>query len=155
MRAEFTLFAAAITLSLVALLVAPRRITQAWRVPTALLVATLGAISPLVLYQLTDPALAAGRALWEWSAAGGPTIQASYRLDGLGAIAVSAGFAYVAAALLANALTAARTAIATAAATRSTVTTTAMNAKPIARASEGRRRGELADRAFARSAAAT
>ncbi len=103
MRAEFTLFAAAITLSLVALLVAPRRIAQAWRVPTALLVATLGAISPLLLYQLTDPALAAGRALWEWSAAGGPTIQASYRLDGLGAIAVSAGFAYVAAALLANA----------------------------------------------------
>ena len=103
MRAEFTLFAAAITLSLVALLVAPRRIAQAWRVPTALLVATLGAISPLLLYQLTDPALAAGRALWEWSAAGGPTIQASYRLDGLGAVGVCAGFAYVAAALLANA----------------------------------------------------
>src|SRR6185503_4441610 len=70
---------------------------------TALLVAALGAISPLLLYQLTDPALAAGRALWEWSAAGGPTIQATYRLDGLGAVAVSAGFAYVAAALLANA----------------------------------------------------
>ena len=103
MRAEFTLFVAAITLSLVALLVAPRRIAQAWRVPTALWVATLGAISPLLLYQLTDPALAAGRALWEWSAAGGPTIQASYRLDGLAAVAVSAGFAYVAAALLANA----------------------------------------------------
>jgi hypothetical protein len=102
-RAEFTLFAAAITLSLVALLVAPRRIAQAWRVPTALLVATLGAISPLLLYQLTDPALAAGRALWEWSAAGGPTIQATYRLDGLAAVALSAGFAYVAAALLANA----------------------------------------------------
>jgi hypothetical protein len=102
-RAEFTLFAAAITLSLVALLVAPRRIRQAWRVPTALLVATLGAISPLLLYQLSDPALAAGRALWEWSAAGGPTIQAAYRLDGLATVAVSAGFAYVAAALLANA----------------------------------------------------
>jgi hypothetical protein len=102
-RAEFTLFAAAITLSLVALLVAPRRIAQAWRVPTALLVATLGAISPLLLFQLSDPAFAAGRALWEWSAAGGPTIQASYRLDGLATVAVSAGLAYVAAALLANA----------------------------------------------------
>jgi hypothetical protein len=106
-RAEFTLFAAAITLSLVALLVAPRRIAQAWRVPTALLVATLGAISPLLFYQLTDPAVAAGRALWEWSAAGGPTIQASYRLDGLAAVAIAAGFAYVAAALLANARSAA------------------------------------------------
>jgi hypothetical protein len=102
-RAEFTLFAAAITLSLVALLVAPRRISQVWRVPTALLVAALGAISPLLLYQVSDPALAAGRALWEWSAAGGPTIQASYRLDGLATVAISAGFAYVAAALLANA----------------------------------------------------
>ena len=56
---------------------------------------------------------------------------------------------------VANALTAARTAIATAAATRSTVTTTAMKAKPIASASEGRKRGELAERALASSAAAT
>jgi hypothetical protein len=102
-RAEFTLFAAAISLSLVALLVAPRRIAQAWRVPTALLIAILGAVSPLLLYQVSDPALAAGRALWEWSAAGGPTIQAFYRLDGLATLAISAGFAYVAAGLLANA----------------------------------------------------
>ena len=106
-RAEFTLFAAAIGLSLVALLVAPRRIAQAWRVPTALLFAALGAISPLLFYQLSDPAVAAGRALWEWSAAGGPTIQASYRLDGLGTLGISAGFAFVAAALLANARSAA------------------------------------------------
>ena len=107
MRAEITLFAAAITLSLVALLVAPRRIAQAWRVPSALLVATLGTISPLLLYQFSDPALAAGRALWEWSAAGGPTIQASYRLDGLATVGIAAGFAYVAAGLLANARSAA------------------------------------------------
>ena len=107
MRAEFTLFAAAIGLSLVALLVAPRRIAQAWRVPTAFLVATLGAVSPLLFYQLSDPALATGRALWEWSAAGGPTIQASYRLDGLATVGISAGFAYVAAGLLANARSAA------------------------------------------------
>jgi hypothetical protein len=106
-RAEFTLFAAAITLSLVALLVAPRRIAQAWRVPTALLVAAIGAISPLVLYQFIDASLSAGRALWEWSAAGGPTIQASYRLDGLATVAIAAGSAYVAAGLLANARSAA------------------------------------------------
>ena len=103
MRAEFTLFATAITLSLVALLVAPRRIAQAWRVPSALLVGAIAGMLPLLLYQLTDPTLATGRALWEWSAAGGPTIQASYRLDGLAATAMSAGAAYVAATLLANA----------------------------------------------------
>ena len=107
MRAEFALFAAAIALSLVALLVAPRRITQAWRVPTALLVATSGALAPLLLYQSLDPSRAAGRALWEWSAAGGPTIQAAYRLDGLGAVGIAAGAAYVAAGLLASARSAA------------------------------------------------
>jgi hypothetical protein len=106
-RAEFTLFAAAITLSLVALLVAPRRIAQAWRVPTALLVAAVGAVAPLLLYQLTDPSVSAGRALWEWSAAGGPTIQASYRLDGIATVAIAAGSAFVAAGLLANARSAA------------------------------------------------
>src|SRR5205807_1502885 len=94
-------------LSFVALLVAPRRITQAWRVPTALLVATAGALAPLLLYQLLDPSLAAGRALWEWSAAGGPTIQAAYRLDGLGTVGIAAGAAYVAAGLLASARSAA------------------------------------------------
>lgn len=107
MRAEFALFVAAISLSLVALLVAPRRLTQAWRVPTALLVAAAGTIGPLLLYQFLDPSLAAGRALWEWSAAGGPTIQASYRLDGLGTLGVAAGTAYVAAGLLASARSAA------------------------------------------------
>ena len=56
---------------------------------------------------------------------------------------------------VANAVTAARTAIATAAATRSTVTTTAMNTNPTASASEGRKRGEAADRALASSPAAT
>jgi hypothetical protein len=102
-RAEVALFAAAIALSLVALLVAPRRVTQAWRVPTALLLATLGGIAPLLLYQFVAPSLAAGRALWEWSAAGGPTIQASYRLDGVATVGIAAGAAYVGAALLASA----------------------------------------------------
>jgi hypothetical protein len=102
-RAEFTLFAAAIALSLVALLVAPQRIAQAWRVPTALLIGAIGALTPLLLYQLIDPSLSAGRALWEWSAAGGPAIQASYRLDGAATVAIAAGVAYVAASLLASA----------------------------------------------------
>jgi hypothetical protein len=107
MRAEFALFAAAVTLSLVALLVAPRRIVQAWRVPTALLLGAIGALVPLISYRFVDPTSAAGRALWEWSAAGGPTIQASYQLDGVATIGISAGMAYVAALLLANARSAA------------------------------------------------
>jgi hypothetical protein len=102
-RAEVAFFAAAIALSLVALLVAPRHVTQAWRVPTALLLATLGAIAPLLLYQFVAPSLSAGRALWEWSAAGGPTIQASYRLDGVATVGIAAGAAYVGAVLLASA----------------------------------------------------
>src|SRR4030081_3529029 len=56
---------------------------------------------------------------------------------------------------IANAVTAARTAIATAAATRSTVTTTAVKTNPIASASDGKKRGEAADRALASNAAAT
>ena len=101
MRAEFALFAAALALSLVALLVASRPSDKAWRVPTAVLFALLATIGPLLLYQFLNPALAAGRALWEWSAAGGPTIQASYRLDGIGAVGVAACSAYVSAGLLA------------------------------------------------------
>jgi len=104
-RAEFALFAAAAALSIVALLVAPPRIGRSWRVPSAVLLAFLGAITPLVVYQFLDPSLAAGRALWEWSAAGGPTIQASYRLDALAAVAITVGAAYAGAGLLASART--------------------------------------------------
>ena len=103
MRAEFALFAAATLLSAVALLVAPRRSDKAWRMPIAFFLAVIAAVAPLLLYQFIDPALSAGRALWEWSAAGGPTIQASYRLDGVGTVGLAACTAYVAAALLASA----------------------------------------------------
>ena len=69
--------------------------------PIAIFFAVLAPAVPLLLYPLIDPALSSGRALWEWSAAGGPAIQASYAFDGLGAIAVGATTAYVAAGLLA------------------------------------------------------
>src|SRR5205807_555589 len=65
------------------------------------------AATPLLLYQFVDPAFAAGRALWEWTAAGGPTIQASYRLDGIGAVGIAATCGYAAAGLLASARSAA------------------------------------------------
>ncbi|MEK6620636.1 MAG: hypothetical protein AABZ26_06670, partial [Chloroflexota bacterium] len=51
------------------------------------------------MFPRVDPARSAGRALWEWSAVGGPTIQAAYRVDGLGAIAVAVCIAYAGAAL--------------------------------------------------------
>ena len=94
MRAEFALFAAATLLSAVALLVAPRRSDKAWRMPIAFFLAVIAAVAPLLLYQFVDPALSTGRALWEWSAAGGPTIQASYRLDGVGTVGLAACTAY-------------------------------------------------------------
>ena len=107
MRAEFALFAAAAALSVVALVSASRRSDQAWGVPTAFVVALAAAATPLLLYQFVDPAFAAGRALWEWTAAGGPTIQASYRLDGIGAVGIAATCGYAAAGLLASARSAA------------------------------------------------
>jgi hypothetical protein len=60
------------------------------------------------MYVALDPQRAAGRALWEWSAVGGPTIQASYRLDGLAAIGVAIGGLYIAAALVATTRVSAR-----------------------------------------------
>ena len=61
--------------------------------------AVVAVIAPLVLATAIDPARAAGRALWEWSAAGGPTVQASYRFDGVAAIGVAVGAAYATAGL--------------------------------------------------------
>lgn len=96
--AELPLIFAAAALALVALslFLAPGS-AAARRV--AVLFATAGAVAPLLLATLLDPAHAAGRALWEWSAAGGPTVQASYRFDGIAAVAVAVGAAYGAAGL--------------------------------------------------------
>ncbi len=60
-------------------------------------------IVPLIAAIAIDPAREAGQALWEWSAAGGPTIQASYRFDGVAAIGVAVGTAYTVAGLIAAA----------------------------------------------------
>ena len=65
-------------------------------------------LAPLLLYVALDPAGARGNVLWEWSAVGGPTIQASYRLDGLATAGVAIGALYVAAALVATTRVSAR-----------------------------------------------
>src|SRR2546430_111976 len=64
------------------------------------MVAAIVAVAlPLILATTIEPARAAGRALWEWSAAGGPTVQASYRFDGIAAVGVAVGAAYAGAGL--------------------------------------------------------
>lgn len=65
----------------------------------AIVLVVLGAFLPIALDPLVDPTRAVGRALWEWSAVGGPTIQASYRLDALSEVAVALTVMYAGAAM--------------------------------------------------------
>jgi hypothetical protein len=94
--AELPLIASAAALALVGLLLATR---SKYALPAAIVAAIFACGAPLVLATLIDPANAAGRALWEWSAAGGPTVRASYRFDGIAAIGVAVGAAYAGAGL--------------------------------------------------------
>ena len=96
MTAELPLIASAAALALVGLLLATR---SKYALPAAIVAAIFACGAPLVLATLIDPANAAGRALWEWSAAGGPTVRASYRFDGIAAIGVAVGAAYAGAGL--------------------------------------------------------
>ena len=107
-RAELILFVVALSLSALAFaFVMPRRAFR-WRIPFAVACCAIAGLAPLLMYVALDPQDAGGRALWEWSAVGGPTIQASYRLDGLAAIGVAIGGLYVAAALVATTRVSAR-----------------------------------------------
>ncbi|HUG05894.1 MAG TPA: hypothetical protein VMQ78_05105 [Candidatus Limnocylindria bacterium] len=107
-RAELILFVVALSLAALAFaFVVPRRRSR-WRTPFAAACCAIAGLAPLLMYFALDPERARGRALWEWSAIGGPTIQASYRLDGLATIAVAIGALYVAAALVATTRVSAR-----------------------------------------------
>ena len=68
----------------------------------------MAGVAPLVSYPFIDPSRADGRALWEWSAVGGPTVQASYRFDGLAAVGLAIGLLYVGAALISTTRVASR-----------------------------------------------
>ena len=59
----------------------------------------LGCALPLGSQPFIDPSRSGGRALWEWSAVGGPTVQASYRVDDLAAIAIALTVAFTGASL--------------------------------------------------------
>src|SRR5438093_614245 len=101
-RAELILFVVALALAALAFAFAMPYRTFRWRIPSAVALCVIAGLAPLLMYVALDPARARGQALWEWSAVGGPTIQASYRLDGLAAIGVGIGALYVAAALVAT-----------------------------------------------------
>ncbi len=99
-RAELILFVVALSLAALAFaFVMPHR-TFRWRIPFAAALCVIAGLAPLLMYVALDPERSRGHALWEWSAVGGPTIQASYRLDGLAAIGVGIGALYIAAALV-------------------------------------------------------
>jgi len=107
-RAEVILFVVALALSALAFaFVMPRRAFR-WRIPFAAACCVFAGLAPLLMYVALDPERARGHALWEWSAVGGPTIQASYRLDGLATIGLAIGALYIAAALVATTRVSAR-----------------------------------------------
>ncbi len=107
-RAELILFVVALALAALAFaFVMPRRAFR-WRIPFAVACCAVAGLAPLLMYVALDPQHATGSALWEWSAVGGPTIQASYQLDGLGAIGVAIGALYIGAALVATTRVSAR-----------------------------------------------
>ena len=107
-RAELILFVVALSLSALAFAFVMPRLTGRGRVPFAVACCALVGLAPLLMYVALDPERARGNSLWEWSAVGGPTIQASYRLDGLAAVGVAIGALYVAAALVATTRVSAR-----------------------------------------------
>jgi hypothetical protein len=107
-RAELILFVVALSLSALAFAFVMPRLTGRGRVPFAVASCALVGLAPLLMYVALDPEHARGNALWEWSAVGGPTIQASYRLDGLATVGVAIGALYVGAALVATTRVSAR-----------------------------------------------
>ena len=101
-RGELLIVMVAVALALIAFTSFLRRRSARWRTPLAVLGCAMAGLGPVLLFPYLPSDPAHGPALWEWSAAGGPTIQASYRLDGLGAAGLAIGALYCAAALVAT-----------------------------------------------------
>lgn len=98
--AELPLIASAFAFALAAIVLALPRRRFRWRARGAFVAGAVGAAIPLLMYPFRDVTRSAGRALWEWSAVGGPTVQASYRFDGVAAIGIAAALCYTTAGLL-------------------------------------------------------
>ena len=107
-RAELILFVVALSLSALAFAFVMPRFAGRGRVPFSVACCALAGLAPLLMSVALDPEHVRGNALWEWSAVGGPTIQASYRLDGLATAGVAIGALYIAAALVATTRVSAR-----------------------------------------------
>ena len=101
-RGELVLAIVAIALALIATASILSRHLARWRTPVAALGCALAGLAPALLFPFVEPSRAQGTALWEWSAVGGPTIQASYRLDGLATAGLAIGALYGGAALIAT-----------------------------------------------------
>lgn len=99
--AELPLIASAFAFALAAIILALPRRRFRWRARGAFVAGAVAAAIPLVLFPFRDITRSAGRALWEWSAVGGPTVQASYRFDGVAAVGIAAALCYTTASLLA------------------------------------------------------
>jgi len=99
--AELPLIASAFAFAVAALILALPRRRFRWRARGALVAGAIAALVPLLAFPLRDPTRAAGHALWEWSAVGGPTVQASYRFDGVAALGIAVALGYTTASLLA------------------------------------------------------
>ncbi|HEX4744088.1 MAG TPA: hypothetical protein VFW12_05390 [Candidatus Limnocylindria bacterium] len=99
--AELPLIASAFAFALAAVILALPRRRFRWRARGAFVAGTAAAAIPLLLYPFRDVTRSAGRALWEWSAVGGPTVQAAYRFDGVAAVGIAAALCYTTAGLLA------------------------------------------------------
>lgn len=101
-RGEAVLVLAIVAVAIIAIasVLSPR--FARWRTLVAALGCAMAGLAPPLLFPSIRPENAEGVALWAWSAVGGPTIQASYRLDGLAATGLAIGVLYGAAALVAT-----------------------------------------------------
>jgi len=102
LRGELVLVLVGTAISIIAIASVLSGRLARWRAPVAAAGCAMAGLGPLLFYPFIDPSHAQGAALWEWSAVGGPTIQASYRLDGLGTVGLAIGVLYGGAALIAT-----------------------------------------------------
>ncbi len=110
-RAELVLVVVAMALAGVAMTSAVSPRFARWPAPVAALLTAMAGFAPLLAFPFLLDGNTSERALWEWSAVGGPTIQASYRLDGLAAGALAVGAIFCGAALIATTRIASRSSL--------------------------------------------
>jgi hypothetical protein len=101
-RGELVIVIVAVALALIAVTSFLSRRLARWRTSVAALGCLMAGLGPVLLFPHLPIERAHGTPLWEWSAVGGPTIQASYVLDGLAVIGLAIGALYCAAALIAT-----------------------------------------------------